>query len=60
MFGRRSLDLELSPLDFEINRTLRQNLKNQIENPIFEMAEEGEKRTLKDYSTLFSSILPHA
>ena len=53
MFGRRSLNLELSPLDLKINKTLRQNFKNQIENPIFEMTEEGEKRTLRDYSAPF-------
>ena len=53
MFGRRSLNLKLNPFDLEINRTLRQNFKNQIENPIFEMAEEGEKRTLRDYLAPF-------
>ena len=52
MFGRCSLDLELSPLDLEINRTLMQNFKTQIENRIFDMA-EGEKRTLRDYSAPF-------
>ena len=58
MFGRHSLDLELSLLDLKINRTLRQNFKNQIENSIFEMAEEGEKRTLRDYSVPFQFNSP--
>ena len=58
MFGRRSLDLELNPLDLEINRALRQNFKNQIENPIFEIVEEGEKKTLRDYSTPFQFNYP--
>ena len=65
MLGRRSLNLELQPFDCEIERTYRKNL-NQIDNQDylehqidnqdyleiqnFNMGEEGERRTMRDYS----------
>ena len=49
MLGRRFLNLELTIVDPKIDRTYRQNLRNQLENQnqinnqTFQMTEECEK-----------------
>ena len=43
MLGRRSLEEDLTLFDPEIDKTYRQNLRNQFINSLFQMAEEPEK-----------------
>ena len=70
MLGRRSLNPELNIVDLEIDRTYRQNLRNQIQdqnqtenqnhinNQITEMGEEVERRTMRDYSVPYQFNSP--
>ena len=58
MLGRRSLQRGLAFLDPEIERTYRTNLRNQFPNQIPQMAEECEKRTMRDYSVPFQFNSP--
>ena len=60
MLGRRSLNPGLETINLEIERTLRQNQRtqiqnqnlsdNQVNNQTTEMGEEVERRTMRDYS----------